>query len=43
LEKPNEKAKEEITVKKVKGQVADEEKNEIKKLVVKNKNSFLQE
>ena len=42
LEKPDQKAKEEITVKKIKGQVADEEQNEIKKLVIKNKDLFLQ-
>lgn len=43
LEKPDKKAKEEVTVKKIKGRVSDEEEKEIKKLVVKNKDLFLQE
>ena len=41
LEKPDKKTKDEITVKKIKGQVSEPEQSEIKKLVVKNKDLFL--
>jgi len=42
LEKPDQKTKDEITVKKIKGRISDKEKGEIEKLVVKNKDLFLQ-
>ena len=43
LEKPDNKTKAEITIKKIKGRVTEEEQNEIKKLVIKNKDLFLTE
>ena len=43
LEKTNEKSKDEIKIKKIKGQVTDEEQNEIEKIVKKNKDLFLRE
>ena len=43
LEKTDTKSKDEITVKKIKGRVSQEEQNEIKKLVIKNKDLFLEE
>ena len=41
LEKPNEKVKDEISIKKIQGLVAKEEQNEIEKIVKKNKDLFL--
>jgi hypothetical protein len=44
LEKTDTKSKDdEIKIKKIKGQVSDEEKNETEKIVKKNKDLFLQE
>ena len=43
LEKTDTKSKDEITVKKIKGRVSQEEQSEIKKLVIKNKDLFLEE
>ncbi|CFW92962.1 conserved protein of unknown function (DUF4160 domain) [endosymbiont DhMRE of Dentiscutata heterogama] len=41
LEKTDAKSKNEVKVKKIKGRVSEEEQNEVKKLVVKNKDLFL--
>jgi hypothetical protein len=43
LEKTEEKSKDEVKVKKIKGQVSEEEQNEIEKIVKKNKDLFLKE
>jgi len=43
LEKTDEKSKDEIKIKKIKGRVAEEEQNEIEKIVKKNKDLFLRE
>ena len=43
LEKKDSKKKEDISIKKIKGQVSKEEKNEIEKIVKKQRSLFLKE
>jgi hypothetical protein len=43
LEKTDTKSKDEIKVKKIKGRVSEEEQNETKRIVKKNKDKFLKE
>lgn len=43
LEKTDTKSKDEVKVKKIQGQVSDEEKNETEKIAKKNKDLFLKE
>jgi len=43
LEKTDTKSEDKIKVKKIKGQVSDEEKSEIERIIKKNKNLFLTE
>ncbi|RHZ35834.1 DUF4160 domain-containing protein [endosymbiont GvMRE of Glomus versiforme] len=43
LEKTDTKSKDEVKIKKIQGQVSDEEKNETEKIAKKNKDLFLKE